>query len=256
METYERVQPRRKGASLAPARKDIGEDFALRGFVCCADCGVPYRSAWAKGKRKHYAYYLCQTKACDSYGKSIPRNKLEGDFGEVVKTLQPSRSLLKLAHAMFHKTWNARLAQSKDAALSAKRQVAEVEDQIDKLLERILDATNSRVITAYEEKISQFEKSKASLQDGLIQTTPKQHSYEERLEHAMRFLASPWKIWESGDITLRRTLLRLAFTDRFEYHRIEGARTPKTALPFKVLRGLSEGKIYYGAGEGTRTPTP
>ncbi|MBL4750139.1 MAG: hypothetical protein JKX71_06075 [Amylibacter sp.] len=41
--------------------------------------------------KKRYPYYLCQTKACDSYGKSIPRDRLESTFGEIVKTLEPSK---------------------------------------------------------------------------------------------------------------------------------------------------------------------
>ncbi|MEO0569527.1 MAG: hypothetical protein AAF066_17475 [Pseudomonadota bacterium] len=137
------------------------------------------------------------------------------------------------------------------ALIAAKRKVAEIDDQIDKLLERILDATNNRVVTAYEDKISQLEKSKASLQDGLMKSGEKPKPLRDQLEHAMRFLANPWNIWESGDIVLRRMLLRLAFEDRFEYHRIEGARTPPIALPFKALRGISEGEFGSGAGGGT-----
>ena len=87
--------------------------------------------------------------------------------------------------------------------------------------------------------------------DHLAQPGAKHQSFEALLEHALRFLANPWKLWESGDITLRRMVLRLAFADRFEYHRIEGARTPQIALPFKALRGISGGEFVSGAGGGT-----
>lgn len=101
VETFEKVQERRKGVAKAPKRKNIGEDFALRGFVCCADCSTPLRSSWVKGNTKRYPYYLCQTKACDSYGKSIARDKVEGDIGALIKTLQPTEGLFKMAAAMF-----------------------------------------------------------------------------------------------------------------------------------------------------------
>ena len=64
VETFEKVQERRQGTAKAPKRKNIGKDFALRGFACCADCGVPFRSSWAKGRDRYYAYYLCQTSYC------------------------------------------------------------------------------------------------------------------------------------------------------------------------------------------------
>ena len=67
---------------------------------------MPLRSSWSKGKYKRYPYYLCQNKLCSCYGKSIPRDKLEGAFGEVVKSLQPSPSMLALAKAKFHNAWS------------------------------------------------------------------------------------------------------------------------------------------------------
>lgn len=39
--TYERIQGLLSGNAYAPARKDINEDFPLRGFVLCDDCGKP-----------------------------------------------------------------------------------------------------------------------------------------------------------------------------------------------------------------------
>ncbi len=62
-----------------------------------------------------------------------------------------------------------------------------------------------------------------------------QGSFEEKLEPALQFLANPWKLWQTGQITLQRTVLRLAFTERLAYHQIGGARTPKISLPFKAL---------------------
>ncbi|WP_306129719.1 recombinase family protein [Roseovarius sp. MMSF_3350] len=249
--TYDKIQKRRSGVAKAPARKDIGKDFALRGFATCGDCGVPLRSSWPKGARRHYAYYLCQTKGCASYGKSIPRDKLEGDFGEIVKTLQPGHSVMKLATLMFRDAWAARLGQAKAASEATKRQIAETDKQIEKLLDRIMAATNDAVIGAYEDKITALEKTKVRLQDSLANRAKPKGTVEELLELSLRFLANPYKLWESGNITLRRTLLRLAFADRFAYHRLEGPRTPQIALPFKALKVVEGVKMRSGAGEGT-----
>lgn len=37
-ETFQRIQDWLSGTAKAPARKDISEDFPLRGFILCADC--------------------------------------------------------------------------------------------------------------------------------------------------------------------------------------------------------------------------
>ncbi len=47
------------------------------------------------------------------------------------------------------------------------------------------------------------------------QAVPK-GSYEEKLEPALTFLASPWKLWETGHTALRRTVLKLAFAGRIQ----------------------------------------
>jgi site-specific DNA recombinase len=97
IDLFDKVQARRNGSAKLRIRKNIGDDFALRGFVTCGDCGTPLRSSWSKGRGKNYAYYLCQTKKCASYGKSIARDKLEGEIGAIVKTLQPTENLFALA---------------------------------------------------------------------------------------------------------------------------------------------------------------
>ncbi len=55
------------------------------------------------------------------------------------------------------------------------------------------------------------------------------------LEPVLAFLANPWKLWDSGNIHLRRIVLKLAFAGRLRYCRIKGPRTPKITLPFKAL---------------------
>lgn len=247
METFEKIQHRLQSTAYAPARKNIGEDFALRGFATCGDCNTPLRSSWAKGKYKRYPYYLCQSKGCDSYGKSIPRDKLEGAFGEVVKSLEPSPKLFLLARTMFKDAWNARLGQTKHASQNVKSQIAEADKQIESLLGRIMKTTNDSVIGTYEEKISLLEKDKARLAENLTKQAPASGRFEQILELSLQFLSNPWKLWESGEITLRRTLLRLAFTEGFAYHRNEGARTPQISLPFKALGVFQMGEFKDGA---------
>lgn len=255
LETFDKVQERRSGVAKAPKRKNIGDAFALRGIVTCAGCNVPLRSSITKGNGGHYPYYLCQTKSCDHYGKSIKRDKVEGEVGELIKTLEPTESLVRLATAMFRTAWNTRRDQAKGIIQSGKKQIKEIEKEVDALLTRILDATNSTVIKKYEDRISDLEGQKARLAENLANQTEPKGTFEEKLEPVLTFLANPYKLWESGNITLRRTVLRLAFQDHLKYCRFEGPRTPDLALPFKALEGFQLGKLRDGAVERTRTST-
>ena len=76
----------------------------------------------------------------------------------------------------------------------------------------------------------------------LSNSSTQRGKFEDFIELSLKFLSSPWKIWESGNMTLRRTVLRLVFTERLAYCRNEGYRTPKTTLPFKALAEIQQGK--------------
>jgi len=61
--TWQAVQDRRYGRiAKAPVRRDVSEDFPLRGFVTCGHCGEPFTSCWSKGRSAAYPYYLCDTR--------------------------------------------------------------------------------------------------------------------------------------------------------------------------------------------------
>lgn len=42
-----RIQERISGVSYAPRKRNLNEDFPLRGHVTCADCGTPLTAYWA-----------------------------------------------------------------------------------------------------------------------------------------------------------------------------------------------------------------
>ncbi len=224
LETFDKVQERRNGASTAPKRANIGAEFALRGMVCCAGCGVPLRSSISKGNGGSYHYYLCQTKACDHYGKSIKRDQIEGEVGDLIKSLQPTKGLITLVTAMFRRAWDLRADQAKDMRRAADRKITECDKQIDALLTRILDATNTRVIATYEAKIDALEGEKARHVENRANQVEPTGSFEEKPEPALTFLSNPFKLWESGHIALRRVVLKLALADRLEYCRNTGPR--------------------------------
>ncbi len=122
------MQASRAGTVKAPKRKNIGDEFALRGITVCGGCDVPLRSSLARGKLgKRYPYYLCQTKTCDHYGKSIKRDKFEDEVGALIKGLQPSPDLIALARAMFRKAWNACASQAETIRTSAESQIKALE---------------------------------------------------------------------------------------------------------------------------------
>ncbi|MEM6913393.1 MAG: recombinase family protein, partial [Pseudomonadota bacterium] len=157
-ETHKAIQDRLEQKAYAPTRKDISEDFPLRGFVTCGDCNKPLTSGWSRScTGKRYAYYLCQNKQCDSYGKSIRRDTIEGEFTTVLKAMKPSQGLFDLVKVMITDAWDQRAAQANETSKALKRQIRTIDEQIDGFLKRLADASSPAAIKAYERKIEQLE---------------------------------------------------------------------------------------------------
>ena len=74
-ETYQKVQDRlTRGDGKAPVRRDMSEDFPLRGFVCCSECDKPLTAAFSTSKNgKRYPYYYCFNRDCSAHRKSTRR---------------------------------------------------------------------------------------------------------------------------------------------------------------------------------------
>ena len=91
LETFETIQERRNGKTIAAKRPDISEDFPLRGAVACACCDKPMTAYFAKSATgKRYPYYNCQTRDCPEYRKGIRAEKVDSGFETILRGLTPS----------------------------------------------------------------------------------------------------------------------------------------------------------------------
>jgi site-specific DNA recombinase len=232
---FERIQKKLDGGTYAPARKDIGIDFPLRGAVCCSECTTPLTAGWSKGKCKKYPYYFCRRKGCDLYGKAIARKKIEGDFEALLSALQPTKGLVEITAAMFRDFWNTQLDQAAAVGKAIKRDAADAENKIEKLLDAVVEATNPRVITAYEKRIEKLERQRLALHEKERELATPPGSFDDLFEHSIRFLSSPWKLWQTGRFEMQRLVLKLTFSGHLHYSRETGFRTPQTTIPFSFL---------------------
>ena len=257
-ETYLKIQDRLSGRSHAPQRANTGEDFALRGFVVCADCEAPLYSSFSRGRSKRYPYYLCGTKGCESYGKSIRRDDLEGEFETLLKSLQPSKILVDLVGSMMKDIFTQKKASEQSLAASIKKDIKRVDDQITGLVDRVVQADSPTLISAYEARITKLESHKAELSEQLDSRTKPKGSVQSKTRTALAFLSSPCNIWKNGRVEDRRAVLRLTFCGQLPYKRGSGFRTvekEKISLLFRLLGNSRVQKCGMVGPEGLEPPT-
>lgn len=228
--TFQKIQDRLNGINRAPYRKNLNEDFPLRGFVLCDDCGTPLTACWSKGTHSKHPYYLCPKRGCDSYGKSIRRDKIEGEFEQLLHHVKPTEKLFKVARMMFGELWDRRIKHAETQAKALGAQVLKIDNQVTAYLDRIVEASVPSVISAYEERVRKLEDEKLLVKERMANLARPASSFEDTLRTALDFLANPLNLWSSGRLTDRRAVLKLTFIDRLRYDRDDGFRTANLTL--------------------------
>lgn len=139
------------------------------------------------------------------------------------------------AKAMFEDAWNQRLAQASEIAKACERELAAAEKQIATLLDRIVTASSNAVVAAYEKRIAELERQKIAIAERQAPDSKIQGSFDQTLELALRFLASPYDIWRNGNLEVRKMVLRLTFAEHLAWCPVQGFRTPQATVPFRIL---------------------
>lgn len=238
-ETHQKIQKRLKEGAYVPARKDISDDFPLRGFVLCGDCDSPMTSCWSKSSTgKKHPYYMCYQKECVSYRKSIRRDQIEGDFEGLLSSMQPTKEIITFAKGMFRDIWDVLTAQGQTDKKTLKKQLRQTEHEISQFLDRIVETNTASVITTYERRIANLEAEKLLVEEKLSKNDKPRASFEKSFELALAFLSNPYKLWRSGKLDIQRTVLKMAFSERPAYIRNSGFRTPQVSEPFRFLENF------------------
>ncbi|WP_195819786.1 hypothetical protein [Roseobacter sp. MH60115] len=84
--------------------------------------------------------------------------------------------------------------QSEKTAL--KNQLDSLNRQIESLLDRIVEANNVSVVSAYEDKIEKLERDKILPKEKMENSVPEKGRFEDCMELALRLPLSPWKIYK------------------------------------------------------------
>ncbi len=170
--------------------------------------------------------------------------------------MKPSENLFQLARDMFKDAWGQRLVQAKSLKAAGKTKIMRIEKEIERLVDRNVDSGSPTAINAYESRIAKLEKQKHLAAEKLETGTQPARPLDEMFELALAFLANQSKLWASERLEDKRTVLKLAFSERLAYRRNTGFRTPKIALPFKLLDNVRTLNCEMARWGGFEPPTP
>lgn len=239
LETYRRVQERLMGVKRMKTRKDIRDDFPLRGFVLCSECELLMTASWSTGKTAKHPYYRCKSvKACSKAGKSIRKEVIEERFVELLRSLEPSREVLELTKAIARRLWEEKEKTRRGGLVLLRSRLAAIEGEIEALVGRAAKSTSEEVIKAYEDKIAALGLERRKLQEGLA-ADKDGRDFGTALERVLAFVEKPVNIWQRGGLNDKRLVLKLVFAENLTYHSELGFGTPELSPILKLFTEIA-----------------
>ena len=227
-----RVQARLSGkGTSAESRHRDHPEFPLRRFVKCGVCQTPLTGSSPKGRSKNYSYYSCR-KRCP--GISAPKAALEGQFFELLESLQPKAEYLKLFRAVVLDCWNAELK-------SVRAVVARFDARVGSLEQRIRDYNHAFVVeksidsASYSEMVARTREELAIAKIERSEAQIEESDVEGLLAFAEHVIGNAAALWMNASAQDRLALQRAFFPNGLVWDGA-GFRTALTCLLFSDLR--------------------
>jgi len=204
LDTYEKIQDRLNGKVRLKARKDIRNDFPLRGFVDCMTCHGSFTASWSKGRTGKFPYYRCNTNGCVERNKSIKKIVIETRFEEILKRIKPGSQILHLTKSIFLDVWNKKMSELSETHKQIEAELEFNKIERDNILGRITKTQNDKVIASYETKITELANREELLQERLVGAAIPKIDFETALDKVFENLKNPYSKWDKGDLNDKR----------------------------------------------------
>jgi site-specific DNA recombinase len=200
-------------------------DFPLRRFVV-NEQGKRLTGGWSQGKRKRYAYY-----SFNIPGTTISKQKLEQKFMEFLSGYEFDNRHLKVMRTCFEKYFLQHIEGFGNEKELIQKRVAEINDQIDKLI--TLQTNGGISMTILADRTKKLETELEQLNVLLKERPEQEYDIAELLRFAAEALKKPELLWQKSPFAIKKKLQVFNFPDGVVFDG-QKFRTPKVSSIFKL----------------------
>ncbi|MBX7149146.1 recombinase family protein [bacterium] len=231
-----KIQKKLKEQAKNPFRKDLDEDFPLRGFALCRCCQKPLTASWSKGRNRKYAFYRCNNKIgeCPEANKSHRKEVIETVFEQGLKKVIPSPQILALTKEITSEIYSNRLESMTQYSCEMEKKVAIKQNEIESIIDRITKTESPTVQKALEAKVDQLETERKEALVELEKLQTRRADFGTALDRVLEFMKNPHQIWVSGDFSQKQRVQRMVFARPIVIDPETGVGTAGLSLPFRV----------------------
>jgi len=212
-------------------RKDLTEDFPLRGFLYCEHSKQFLSWAWSQWKQKKFPYYTYPRKS-PIHGKSINRDIFHWEFEQLLKAIQPKEDVLE----SFSEALDMLREENKNGDTERReildKQLIQVERKISNYLSRIGETESVTLAENYEQKLLECEREKTQILKNIWELwkdvwTP--------FKRKIKMVRNSLDIWKNGDLEKKKTLIRNIFPEWIPMNEKKQVWIPTFSLVYQTL---------------------
>ncbi len=241
LNTLEQIEDKLQNKKRVRIREDYSDDFPLRPYIACAGCGKKLTASWTRARNGNYhPYYRCtnNSKVCPFGNKSIRKEKLEGDFCELLQTLKPSDGVIALTKAILNDLYKKKYEEFNDSTKKVDREIKRLEREIEKMTQRAINTKNEVMAERYEVEAAKLitqlnEMSSRNLGDNHFDV-----SFGTAAEEVMGVLNNPRNKWDSGTLDEKGLVIRLVFDGDPTYNKNCGFGTAELSPVVKLFERI------------------
>jgi site-specific DNA recombinase len=164
-----------KKPTAAPYKRNR-EDFPLRRFLRCSECGKPLTGGASRSATgKSYDYYHCYN--CRAV-KSLPASKAAEEFLELLDRLRVDSKFTTEFSTVLKEEWMKRTGDSAGLVTRLKSQLREQRELQEKLLTAYL-MKDKAVMPVFERMNAKFELDIVALEDQIAESEMEKATFEE-----------------------------------------------------------------------------
>lgn len=242
LQTFEKIQTRLQSRQRMPrtAKRLL---FPLKTNVRCEACGKRLTGSVSKGRNKRYAYYHCANKYCDERGKTIPKDRFEKEFVDLLKQSQVKPFVIDMALEMLGELKENRQAEQEERLQRQTKDLKATEQKIETYLDKMLETDDRELQARIEKRIKSLQLEKLKLENKPENIHDLTESFRTAMTRCRNLFESPDMLWVEGDENIRKTLPKMVFDEDLTYCRKTGFPTASKSLPFRVIDTLETGNF-------------
>jgi site-specific DNA recombinase len=241
LETFQKIQEILKGRETTFQRKDIREEYPLRGFLLCSTCKVTM-TASAPTKKKGYSrpYYHCKNPKCERFGKmrGTTTEMVHREFEKLMSSFEAKDIVMDMARKQFEEQWSKRSEVFEETRKKSLHQLEEIQGKIYVLTDRISRTTSESLIEIYEKQLNLLHYEQKALESNSVHEDTME-DFGTALNEVLGFFRSPYEYYRSGDVYDKRLAFELMFTEKIPFHHEEGFGTANYSDVVKVFQQIA-----------------